>query len=109
MRVGQLVELIDQHYKQEKKCEFYASKLALTSKRLNEIVKAERGKTVTQLIHDRIMLEANRDLVFSAKTIKTIAFELGFDDPAYFSRFYRKQMSESPAEFRLRCVDSTTL
>ncbi|AXY03544.1 helix-turn-helix domain-containing protein [Vibrio alfacsensis] len=108
-RVGQLIELIDKHYHEEKKCEFYASELALTSKRLNEIVKAERGKTVTQLIHDRIILEANRDLIFSTKTVKTIAIELGFEDPAYFSRFYRKQMGESPAEFRLRCVDSATL
>ncbi|MGC9493548.1 helix-turn-helix domain-containing protein [Vibrio genomosp. F10] len=108
-RVGQLIELIDLHYKEEKKCQFYASKLALTSKRLNEIVKGERGKTVTQLIHDRIVLEANRDLVFSDKTIKTIALELGFEDPAYFSRFYRKKMSESPAGFRLECSNSTAL
>jgi len=70
-------------------------------------VKADRGKTVTQLIHDRIILEANRELVFSTKTVKTIAFELGFDDPAYFSRFYRKQKRETPAEFRHRCLDST--
>ncbi|YCO01027.1 helix-turn-helix domain-containing protein [Vibrio sp. VNB-15] len=107
-RVGRLVELIDQHYKEEKKSQFYASKLALTSKRLNEIVKGDRGKTVTQLIHDRIMLEANRELVFSTKTIKTIAFELGFEDPAYFSRFYRTQKGETPAEFRHRCSDSAT-
>lgn len=103
------MELIEQYFKQEQKCEFYASKLSLTSKRLNEIVKNERGKTVTQLIHRRIVLEANRDLVFSTKTIKTIAFELGFEDPAYFSRFYRKQMHESPTEFRSRCSDCTLI
>ena len=108
-RVGQVIELIDQHYKQEKHCQFYADALAITNKRINEIVKAALGKTVTQLIHDRVMLEANRDLAFSNKTIKTIAFELGFADPAYFSRFYRSNMKESPAQFRLRCVDSATL
>lgn len=108
-RVRRLMELIEQNFKEERKCEFYASKLSLTSKRLNELVKIERGKTVTQLIHSRIMLEASRDLAFSSKTIKTIALELGFEDPAYFSRFYRKQMNESPMEFRLRCSDSAVI
>ncbi|SIN77045.1 helix-turn-helix domain-containing protein [Salinivibrio sp. ES.052] len=108
-RVRKLMELIELHFKEERKCEFYASKLSLTSKRLNEVVKNERGKTVTQLIHGRIMLEASRDLAFSTKTIKTIALEMGFEDPAYFSHFYRKQMNESPKQFRLRCSDSAAL
>ncbi|MEZ8629115.1 helix-turn-helix domain-containing protein [Vibrio lentus] len=107
-RVNKVVDLIEQHYTTHKHCEFYAQALSITNKRINEIVKAERGKTVTQLIHDRTILEANRELIFSTKTIKTIAFELGFEDPAYFSRFYRGQMKESPAEFRARCADSAT-
>ena len=107
-RVNKVVDLIEQHYTTHKHCEFYAQALSITNKRINEIVKAERGKTVTQLIHDRTILEANRELIFSTKTIKTIAFELGFEDPAYFSRFYRGQMKESPAEFRARCADRAT-
>lgn len=105
-RVNKVVDLIEQHYVTHKHCDFYAQALSITNKRINEIVKAEKGKTVTQLIHDRIILEANRELIFSAKTIKTIAFGLGFEDPAYFSRFYRGQMKESPAQFRARCADS---
>ena len=105
-RVNKVVDLIEQHYTTHKHCDFYAQALSITNKRINEIVKAEKGKTVTQLIHDRIILEANRELIFSTKTIKTIAFELGFEDPAYFSRFYRGQMKESPAQFRARCADS---
>lgn len=107
-RVSQLISLIEQHYQTHKKCQFYADELALTNKRLNEIVKAEKGKSVTQLIHDRLILEANRRLIFSTNNIKQIAFDLGFDDPAYFSRFYRSQMNETPIEFRLRCADSAT-
>ncbi|MFM2643685.1 helix-turn-helix domain-containing protein [Vibrio chagasii] len=105
-RVNKVVDLIEQHYVTHKHCDFYAQALSITNKRINEIVKADKGKTVTQLIHDRIILEANRELIFSTKTIKTIAFELGFEDPAYFSRFYRGQMKESPAQFRARCADS---
>ncbi|MCG9546114.1 helix-turn-helix domain-containing protein [Vibrio sp. Isolate33] len=107
-RVNKVVDLIEQHYTTHKHCDFYAQALSITNKRINEIVKADKGKTVTQLIHDRTILEANRELIFSTKTIKTIAFELGFEDPAYFSRFYRGQMNESPAEFRIRCADSAT-
>ena len=69
-RVNQVVDLIEQHYTTHKSCEFYAQALSITNKRINEIVKAEKGKTVTQLIHDRIILEANRELIFSTKTIK---------------------------------------
>ena len=49
-RIVQLTELIELHYREQKKCQFYSDALALTSKRLNELVKADRGKTVTQLI-----------------------------------------------------------
>ncbi|MDK9737045.1 AraC family transcriptional regulator [Vibrio sp. D404a] len=108
-RVGKVIELIELHYRNEKNSQFYADALALTTKRINEIVKGQLGKTVTQLIHDRVILEANRDLAFSDKTIKTLAYELGFADQAYFSRFYRKHMKESPAQFRVRCLDSATL
>ena len=51
-RVNKVVDLIEQHYTTHKHCEFYAQALSITNKRINEIVKAERGKTVTQLIHD---------------------------------------------------------
>lgn len=109
VRVGELLDLINANYKLEKSCQFYADKLALTGKRINELVKMDLGKTVTQLIHERIILEANRELAFSNKTIKAISLDLGFNDPAYFSRFYRNSMKESPAAFRVRCSDSATL
>ncbi|MDN3610474.1 helix-turn-helix domain-containing protein [Vibrio ostreicida] len=101
-RINQVIDLIEQYYKKQKNCLFYADKLCITNKRLNEIVHLALGKTVTQLIHDRIILEANRDLAFSRKTIKTIAHDLGFSDTAYFSRFFRKNMNTSPTQFRSR-------
>ena len=106
-RIPRFVELVDQYYRSEKICQFYADKLSLTGKRLNELTRKYLGKTVTQYIHERTILEANRELIFSDKTIKAIALELGFDDPSYFGRFYRKCSGESPAEFRIRCSDST--
>ncbi|GAL20684.1 transcriptional regulator AraC family [Vibrio maritimus] len=101
-RMTKVLELIECHYRSQRHVQFYADALSITSKRLNELTKKHVGKTITRLLHDRILLEANRDLLFSTKTVKTIALDLGFDDPSYFGRFYRGQMGESPAEFRKR-------
>jgi len=54
----------------------------------------------SQIIKDRLVLEAKRQLKFSTKTVKEIAFELGFDDPAYFSRLFSKNSGNSPAQYR---------
>lgn len=101
-RVLCLLELIDNNYRKQRKTEFYANLLNLTGKRLNELARKHIGKTVTGLIHSRILLEAHRELAFTTRTVKTIAIELGYDDPAYFGRFFRKMTGESPAAFRKR-------
>ncbi|AMO58393.1 hypothetical protein GZ77_19270 [Endozoicomonas montiporae] len=101
-RVGRLLFCIDQHFRQERKTGFYASQLNLTGKRVNELAQKYLGKTVTTLIHDRIILEAHRELAFTTKTVTTIAIELGYEDPSYFCRFFRRVTGESPAAFRDR-------
>ena len=104
-RIRQLLQLIDQHFCQEHQTEFYASQLNLTGKRLNELTRKYLGKTVTGLIHDRIILETHRELAFTTKAVKTIAIEMGYDDPSYFCRFFRRLTSESPAAFRKRVFE----
>ena len=101
-RIGQLLQLIDLHFRQERHTGFYAQSLNLTGKRMNELTQKHLGKTVTGLIHDRIILETHRELAFTTKAVKTIAFEMGYDDPSYFCRFFRRLTSESPAAFRKR-------
>lgn len=99
-RMVKLMSLIEDHYKGHKDTSFYADKLALSSKRVNELTRAHFSKTVTQLIHDRIMLEAKRDLAYTNKTVKAIALDLGIEDVTYFSRFFRRNEGESPKAFR---------
>ncbi len=99
-RVAQVQDLIEQHYRQERSAEFYARRLHLTPKRLNEILRQTLGKTVTQLLHDRLLLEAKRELAFSSRSIKEIAHTLGFEDTSYFSRFFRRHAGLSPRTFR---------
>jgi AraC family transcriptional activator of pobA len=60
------------------------------------------GTTAFDLIQQRLALEARRRLVFRAHPVQGIAAELGFKDPAYFSRFFRRHCGMSPAEFRRR-------
>ena len=80
----------------------YARTLNLTPGHLNDTVKRETGKTASALIHERIILEAKRLLAHSTESIKEIAYALGFDDPSYFTRFFRERAGEAPGEFRAR-------
>ncbi|WP_284463884.1 helix-turn-helix domain-containing protein [Chryseobacterium sp.] len=99
-RVYQFIMLMDKYYKTERKADFYSSKMGISEKRINQILKEKMSKTLTQLLHERVVLEAGRMLISSELTIKEIAFDLNFDDPAYFSRFYKKQTGESPEDFK---------
>ena len=95
------IQLVDSTYMQQNKLDFYASELNITQRKLNEIVKKVTGQTATNFIIDRIMLEAKRELCFSEKSVKEIAFELGYESQYYFSRIFKKRMGKSPDEFRL--------
>ncbi|RXM53289.1 hypothetical protein BOQ64_02635 [Chryseobacterium sp. CH25] len=99
-RVYQFIMLMDEHYKKERRAEFYASKMGISEKRINQILKEKMNKTLTQLLHERVVVEADRMLISGELTIKEIAFDLNFEDPAYFSRFYKKQTGSSPEEFK---------
>ncbi len=94
-----LETLIDLHYITIKKASEYASMLAVSTKHLNKIVMATIGKTTTDLIHDRILLEAKRILVRQEKTVKEVAELLGYDDPAYFTRLFSKKCGVAPGKF----------
>ena len=98
-RLVELGKVIEQHYKEQKSVEFYARKLELSAKRLNEIAKETSGQTVTQMLHKRLLLEAKREMISQNKTIQTISDELGFENASYFARFFKKQEGISPTEF----------
>lgn len=99
-RIIQLRRLVEKNFRQEHQAAFYAAHFSLTAKRLNEIAKEAINKTVTDMVHDRLVLEAKRQLAFSNRNVKEICYEIGFEDPAYFSRFFRHHTGISPHEFR---------
>jgi len=78
----------------------YARLLKVTERALNEATRTTLGFTASQLIRERVMLEAKRLLLHSEISVSEVADRLGFDDPAYFSRCFKKHTSRSPLEFR---------
>ncbi|MDX1726120.1 MAG: helix-turn-helix domain-containing protein [Pseudomonas sp.] len=80
----------------------FASMLHVTERRLSEATKMAEGLTATEVIQHRLALEAKRLLAHSEFNIATVATHLGFDDPAYFSRFFRKKVGVPPSEFKRR-------
>ncbi|SEA75261.1 helix-turn-helix domain-containing protein [Pedobacter hartonius] len=99
-RVYEFMILLEGNYQQERNADFYADVLGISSKRLNQILKEKLDKTAMQLIHDRIILEAKRKIIHSENTLKEIAYDLGFSDRPYFSRFFKKQTGSSPEDFQ---------
>jgi AraC-like DNA-binding protein len=77
-----------------------AAELGVTPGYLNEVVKAGTGRTPAQLLRQAQVLEAKRLLAATGLTVARIAHEVGFADPAYFCRFFRRETGLTPGTFR---------
>jgi len=95
-----LEHLINNHFLKEKLPKFYAQKLNITTKHLNRVVQKTINKTTSQLISERIILEAKRLIVHSHDNLATIAYQLEFSDYAYFSKVFKSKTGLTPLEFR---------
>ena len=94
------VVLVEAHHREHWPVARYADRLGLSPERLNRLTRAETGKAALELVHDRLAREACRQLTYVAAPITKLAFELGFADPAYFCRFFRRRIGRSPREYR---------
>lgn len=99
-KLREFVNLVNKHYAEQKSVNFYAGELNITANYLNMLSKQILGKNAGEIISSRVMLEAKRLLYHTTQDVSQIAFILGFDDPSYFSRFFRKTGNNSPTEFR---------
>lgn len=95
-------ELIEQHLQQRWTVSQYAAALAVTPAHLSRVARAATGHSASQLILNRTIREARRSLVYTNLPVSTIAYGLGFNDPAYFSRVYSAATGLSPRVFRER-------
>jgi len=95
-----LENLINAHFYSQKFPKFYADKLNITTKHLNRVVNKTLNKTTSQLISERIILEAKRLIVHSQDNLANIANTLEFSDYSYFSKFFKSKTGMTPLDFR---------
>ena len=108
--LGHFIKLIEQHYREHLCVDTFAHRIGLSNVHLNTLCRELTGQTALQMIHQRVMLEAKRSLIYTNMSISHLSDHLGFSDPTYFSRFFRRLSGQTPNAFRraARQVDSDT-
>jgi AraC-like DNA-binding protein len=96
----QFMQLLESDISTSKQVSQYAEKLCISPYKLNSITKQLLAKTSSQLINEQILLEAKRLLLATSNQVNEIAFQLGYEDPGYFIRFFKKHTGHTPQAFR---------
>jgi AraC-like DNA-binding protein len=95
-----LKDSIEKNFKTKHSAGEYANELNISIKALAKATKTYFNRTITELISERIIIEAKRELYLTNKTVKEIAYGLGYDDEYYFSRFFKVNTDISPQMYR---------
>ena len=93
-------QLLAQNYKEWKRPSQYAESLSISVAHLNDTVKELTGSSVSDHIQQQSILEAKRRLFFTDKSVKEVGYDTGYDDPAYFSKLFKKVTGMGPGAFR---------
>lgn len=99
-QIRQFGTLLNQHYRRKHSVRDYAELLHITANHLNALCRRVLNKTASDLIHERVITEAQRLLSHSALGVAQVAYELGFEDASYFVRYFRKYTDTTPEAFR---------
>lgn len=91
--------LVETYFKKAHQVSFYAEKLNKSPKTLSNSF-AKSGQSPLRIIHDRLVLETKRQLKYTDKTAKEIAYSIGFEDASHLSRLFKKQTNLTPSEFK---------
>ncbi len=95
------MERLELHYCEHWPIARYADELGLSAAHLNALCRRLAGQSALQMINARLLLEAKRCLIYTYMTVNQVSDSLGFSEPAYFSRFFKRSSGQSPKEFRL--------
>ncbi len=98
--IRQFNVLVEQNFRTKHKVADYAEILNKSPKTISNLFAQYNEKTPLQIIQERKILEAKRLFIFTDKTAKEVAYDLGFDDAAHFSRFFKNSTGQSPSDFR---------
>lgn len=92
--------MIEEHYQEQWHLPRYTTEMAISESRLNQTCQRIANRSPKKLIHDRVIQESKRLLIFSNHSSNEICYQLGFSDPAYFSRFFKKHTGMTTQQFR---------
>jgi AraC-like DNA-binding protein len=98
--VNKFAELVEQHFSKERSVNFYASQLHVHPNHLNAVIKSNVGVTAKECILNRILLETKYLLHNTQLSVKEISNQMGFDDPNYFTAFFKRSEKLSPQAYR---------
>ena len=98
--IRKLIDAVEEHFQSKHRPADYAALLNVTTKKLNRVTRQHLSKTIGNMISDRLIAQAKHELYLSDKPVKQIAMELGFNDVAYFSRFFKAHTYTSPHIYR---------
>ena len=93
---------LEQRFREHLTIEQYAADVGISTAHLNALCRKLCGQSALQMINQRLLLEAKRDLVYTAMTVNQVSDRLGFSEPSYFSRFFKRGTGLSPKAFRVQ-------
>ena len=102
--LGQYLRLVEAHYREHLSVEDYAARLNVPSLQLNQLCRTLSGQTALQVVHQRLLLEARRNLIYTRMSIGQLSDSLGFTDPTYFARFFKRLTGQTPNGYRRLAV-----
>jgi AraC-like DNA-binding protein len=94
------LRILENNFRRPEGADFYAEKLNMSARNLSLITRAAFGKSATEIIETRKLIEARRLLLNTDKSVSEIGFELGYNEKSYFTRVFRKKTGVTPSEFR---------
>lgn len=97
---SRFMQMVEDNFTNQRSVTYYAEQLGITASHLNSICQRIYNHSALEIIHERLLLEAKRQLIYTGKSISGIADLLGFSDPAHFTRFFKNKSGQSPKAFR---------
>lgn len=107
--IQKLISAVEEHFQSKHRPADYAALLNVTIKKLNRVTRQHLSKTIGNMISERLITQAKHELYLTDKPIKQIARELGFQDVAYFSRFFKARTLTTPHVYRISFREETPL
>ena len=96
----EFIRLVSEHHRKERRVDFYAEQLFLSSKHFSTVIKKVSGKTAGQWIDEYVILEAKTLLKYSAMSIQEVAYYMNFPNPSFFGKYFKHHTGLSPSEYK---------